>query len=258
MRIPHRVAHDLALITAVIAFSFPIQLTDVSATEVPCETPPTQGKSTTSKQGATVNVMIDPTFTATQQQAIKDQLNKWKNSGGANVTFNFVEPSQAGGGATTGGPPILSIMRQVPTNLGPTAQGETRGFSYNGNRGDTFMDINPGVTEPSAFTQVMSHEIGHTFGLGECPTCGQFTSAMTLPASPDLNATGGHDGPKPPAIAIRSRRMDNIRYQRQRQRQLQNGAGSSSILVNGTKSGIRNNVGAMATHRGAIRREVRY
>jgi len=72
--------------------------------------------------------MIDPTFTTEQQQAMKDQLARWKNAGGANVTFNFVEPSQAGGGATTGGPETLSIMRQVPTNLGPTAQGETRAF----------------------------------------------------------------------------------------------------------------------------------
>ena len=58
--------------------------------------------------------MIDPTFSPTQQQAIKDQFDKWKNAGGANVTFKFVEPSQAGGGATTGGPPIVSVIRQIP------------------------------------------------------------------------------------------------------------------------------------------------
>jgi hypothetical protein len=198
MRTPHRLVYNLALIIAVL--SFPFLVADVRAqspTPTPCATPPAQGKSTTWKQATTVNVMIDPTFTPAQQQAIKDQLEKWKNAGGANIKFNFVEPSQAGGGATSGGPPILSIMRQTPTNLGPTAQGETRGYSYNGNRGDSFMDINPGVTDPTAFAQVMSHEIGHTFGLGECPTCGQFTSAMTLPPTGDLNATGGHDGPTP-------------------------------------------------------------
>src|SRR5258708_2476146 len=111
--------------------------------------------------------MIDPTFSAAQQQPIKDQWNSWSNTGGANVTFNFVQPSQAGPGAAGGGNAIISVMRQTPTNLGSTAQGETRGFSYNGNRGDSFMDINPGVTDPTAFAQVMSHEIGHTFGLGD-------------------------------------------------------------------------------------------
>lgn len=143
-----------------------------------------EGKITAWKQGATVNVMIDPTFSPTQQQAIKDQFTKWKNAGGANVTFNFVEPSQAGGGATTGGPPIVSVMRQIPDKKGATAQGETEGFSYNGNRGDTFIDINPGVTDPTAFIHVVSHEVGHTFGLGECPTCSAGSSAMTLPQQP--------------------------------------------------------------------------
>ena len=194
MRIPHKLAHNLALITALL--TLPFLVTDAAA-QVPCATPPAQpeGKTTAWKQGATVNVMIDPTFSPTQQQAIKDQFNKWKNAGGANVTFNFVEPSQAGGGATTGGPPIVSVMRQIPDKKGATAQGETEGFSYDGNRGDTFIDINPGVTDPTAFIHVVSHEIGHTFGLGECPTCPAGSSAMTEPQTPNLNEAGGHDGP---------------------------------------------------------------
>lgn len=193
-----RTPHKLTLIIAVL--TFPFLVPDVSAqspTPTPCATPPAQGSSTTWKQGATVNVMIDPTFTPEQQKAIKDQLEKWKNAGGANVTFNFVEPSQAGGGATTGGPPILSIMRQVPTKMGATAQGETRGFFYDGKRGDTFIDINPGVTDPTAFIHVISHEIGHTFGLDECRTCPAGSSAMTVPKTLNLNEAGGHDGPTP-------------------------------------------------------------
>jgi hypothetical protein len=140
--------------------------------------------------------MIDPAFTPTQQQAIKDQLATWKNAGGANVTFNVVTPSAAGPGAAGGGRPILSINRVVPTNYGAGAQGETRGFSNgSGNRGDSFTEINPGVTDPTAFNQVISHEIGHTFGLDECFTCSPNTSAMTLPQTPNLNEAGGHDGP---------------------------------------------------------------
>ncbi len=139
--------------------------------------------------------MVDPTFTAAQQTAIANQFSSWSNAGGANVTFNFVTPSQAGPGAAGGGRAIISVMRQNPTTLGAGAQGETRGFSYNGNRGDSFIDINPGVTDATAFAQVMSHEIGHTFGLADCNGCAQGRSAMTLPNSPDLNATGGHSGP---------------------------------------------------------------
>jgi hypothetical protein len=155
--------------------------------------------------------MIDPTFSPTQIQAIKDQFDKWKNAGGANVTFNYVDPSQAGGGATTGGPPVLAVIRQVPDKKGATAQGETEGFSWNGTRGDSSIDINPGVKDPTAFIHVVSHEIGHTFGLDECPGCAPGTSAMTLPQTTNLNEAGGHDG-QHLATAIRSRRMDNIRH----------------------------------------------
>ena len=133
MRTPHKFALTLALITFASILSF---LVVAVRAEVACTPPPTLGKATAWKQGATVNVMIDPTFSPTQIQAIKDQFNKWKNAGGANVTFKYVDPSQAGGGATTGGPPVLAVIRQVPDKKGATAQGETEGFSWNGTRGD--------------------------------------------------------------------------------------------------------------------------
>lgn len=75
MRTPHKFALTLALITLVL--TLPLLGAAVRA-QVSCTPPPTQGKVTAWKQGATVNVMIDPTFTPTQQQAIKDQFNKWK------------------------------------------------------------------------------------------------------------------------------------------------------------------------------------
>jgi len=194
MRPPHNLTHNLALIAL---FSTLQLLTANADAQVPCATPPAQpeGQVTTWKQGTTVNVMIDPTFSPAEQQAIKDQFNKWKNAGGANVSFNFVGASQAGGGATSGGPPIVSVVRQIPDKKGPTAQGETEGFAWNGSRGDTFIDINPGVTDPTAFIDVISHEIGHTFGLADCLTCPPGSSAMTEPQTTNLNEGGGHDGP---------------------------------------------------------------
>ena len=82
MRTPHKFAHNLALITAVLTVPFLVPAVHAQA-PVPCATPPALGKTATWKQGTTVNVMIDPTFTPEQQQAIKDQLGKWKNAGGA-------------------------------------------------------------------------------------------------------------------------------------------------------------------------------
>lgn len=194
MRLPHSLPSKLTLLAIVLTFPF---LTIGVSADVPCATPPAQGQITTWSPNETVNVMIDPTFSPTQQQAIKDQLNKWRTAGNANVTFKFVEPSEAGPGAVGGGNPILTIFRQVPRELGAVAQGETHGFSHNGYRGDSSMDINPGVTDPTAFIHVMSHEIGHTFGLAECPACPPGSSAMTLPQTTNLNEAGGHDGPTP-------------------------------------------------------------
>ena len=155
-----------------------------------------QGKASAWKQGETVNVSIGPGFTGPQVEAIKEQLAKWRNAGGANVTFNYVAPGAAGPGSAGGGRPILFIDRVTPRESGAGAQGELRGYSTTyGTRGDSFMEINPGVDDPTAFNHVMSHEIGHTFGLDECGYCAANTSAMTRPPSASLNAAGGHDGP---------------------------------------------------------------
>jgi hypothetical protein len=148
VKTPHKFPSKLILILAVLVFA--LSGTDLIA-QVPCQTPTAQGQASTWRQNATVNVMIDPTFSPAQQQAIRDQWNNWSDAGSANITFNFVEPSQAGPGAAAGGVPIISVMHQIPANLGATAQGETRGFSYNGYRGDSFMDINPGVTRSHCF-----------------------------------------------------------------------------------------------------------
>ena len=75
MKTPHELLRHLALIAVVL--TFPLLMPDARAqspTPTPCATPPAQGQATTWAQGATVNVLIDPTFTTAQQQPIKDQL----------------------------------------------------------------------------------------------------------------------------------------------------------------------------------------
>ena len=116
MKIPHKLTLNLTLITAVL--TLPVLVPNAAA-QVPCATPPAQpeGKITSWKQGATVNVMIDPTFTPTQRQAIKDQFEKWKNAGGANVTFKFVEPSQAGEGRRLVGHQSCRSLVKYRTNI---------------------------------------------------------------------------------------------------------------------------------------------
>jgi hypothetical protein len=171
---------------------------NIAQTAVPCEPPPGQGASRVWKIGATVNVFIDPTFGTTGQDIIATQMASWNTSTGFNITFAVKTTAQEmGNGAASGGNATWFIFKQVPPHFGAGAQGETSGFTFNGKRGDTTTSINPGVTSNAALAQVASHEVGHTFGLDDCTTCTQGSSAMTLPPNGSLNALGGHEGPTP-------------------------------------------------------------
>lgn len=169
------------------------EVISVSAQTVPCQTPPVQGQITTWPPNTTITIVIGPGFDSNQIQAIRDVLNRWTNAGnsGVNFTVTFNEPPN-GSTATN----VYHIQSQTPRNLGPGAQGETSGFSNGaGYRGNSYTDINPGVTDLTAFEQVVSHELGHTFGLDECLTCPAGSSAMTPQRTTNLNEAGGSPGP---------------------------------------------------------------
>jgi hypothetical protein len=58
--------------------------------------------------------------------------------------------------------------------------------------------INQYITDPAAIAQVVAHELGHTFGLDDCPTCAANSSVMATPDTANsLNTTRGTDGPTP-------------------------------------------------------------
>jgi len=167
---------------------------NIAQTAVPCEPPPGQGASRVWKIGATVNLYIDPGFGTTGQEIIASQIGSWNLGTGFGITFAVkTTASEMGPGAAGGGNATWFIFKQIPPQLGASAQGETGGFSFQGRRGDTTTSINPGVT--TALAQVASHEVGHTFGLDDCSTCAQGSTAMTLPPSGSINALGGHEGP---------------------------------------------------------------
>jgi hypothetical protein len=161
------------------------------AQTVPCEIPPRNPQNSAWPPGQTVNVYINPAgFTSQQIGAIQTALNNWSAGNNNAVNFNISTTPVSGNYSYT-------IRRQTP-GISPGAQGETGGTGVtNGYRLTAYSNLNPGVTDITALTQVMSHEIGHTFGLGDCASCSQNSTAMTLPASADLNARGGSEGPTP-------------------------------------------------------------
>ena len=161
-----------------------------------CTDPPQQDSKTAWPVGgpsypAAINVNINPTGLSTQQQqAIAAAFNNWQNAPGNNsqITFNVTFSTTPVSGTNT-----YQVNVQTPS-LGTGYQAETGGGSNGSYRVSAFTNINPGVTDTTALTQAMAHEIGHTFGLGDCTSCAAGTSVMTLATS--LNdTTSGMNGP---------------------------------------------------------------
>src|SRR5262249_31330787 len=70
--------------------------------------------------------------------------------------------------------------------------GTTNGIS----RTSAFTNVDGRVTDLTALTQVVVHEIVHTFALGDCPSCAAGSSVMTLPPCCNYNETAsGRTGP---------------------------------------------------------------
>ena len=108
-----------------------------------------------------------------------------------NVTFNFVGYS--------GNPPApqgnyVYVYQTVPTP-GPNYEGYT---SYNGTiapGGKTIqidsaaIQLNPVLSTPEALETAVTHEVSHTFGLGDCPDCGSTSDSIMYNPLPPPDST---------------------------------------------------------------------
>lgn len=160
----------------------------IRAQNPPCTNPGIQGQSYAWTQNSTVTVVIDSSmFTETQFNCLKTAFDNWNNSKGlnrSNVTFNVSwseDPvaTRAGNGTITAqSANVFQVNRAVPWS-GSLNAGITGGLSNGTNRVAAYTVINPGVTSCEALTETMAHEIGHTFGLGECQACAAESSVMT-------------------------------------------------------------------------------
>jgi hypothetical protein len=149
------------------------------------------------RRGASVTVNIDPSFTPEQRTGIENGFRNWQAANGANgnnsqVTFTFTSNSTPVTGANT-----FQVNRAEPSfNVGSRA--ETSPFEGATNLTRAVTSLSPRVTDQAALTEVIAHEIGHTFGLGDCPTCSGTQSVMG-PAPPGVdqnpNLTDGVAGP---------------------------------------------------------------
>jgi hypothetical protein len=154
-----------------------------------CTNPPTLGQQATWAKNSSVTVNINPNqFSTAQRQAIQTAFTNWQNAGNSSgVTFTFTSNATAVSGAGT---------YQVSQATQASGQAVTGGGTNGTNRVSAFTNVDSRVTNTTALTQVMAHEIGHTFGLNDCTSCAAGTSVMTLPPCCNYNdTTAGRTSP---------------------------------------------------------------
>lgn len=79
--------------------------------------------------------------------------------------------------------------------VSPGNRGETGGTLANGRRNTAFTNLNSSMSVDEAYTQVMSHEIGHTFGLDDCSDARCPVGTSVMRASAPLNDIGSPEAP---------------------------------------------------------------
>jgi hypothetical protein len=182
----HRSRRPAAIILAVFfvfLLAFAISWKPVNA-QGDCRNPDQDNMTKAWPQNSIVTVNINSnTGQFTQDQfnnCIKPAFDNWNNSNGSNssnvtlnVTFSstvLVTADSAGNVTSAASGHVYQVNRD---STGTTALGvgATTGDTTTSGRTNALTNIHPNVTSCEALTQTMAHEIGHTFGLGECTAC---------------------------------------------------------------------------------------
>lgn len=166
-----------------------------------CTPPSVLTKEDAWMQSATVNVNIDPSYNTQQRAAIAQAFSNWNFDYNSCSEVFFATPtyqSQPIAGPSINPSSYYDFKFQV-YRVNPPSNPSDRGLAVGKARPNmytihAYVYINTNVTDPEALKQVMAHEIGHTFGLGECTNCGSTKSVMNDPV-PSYNDTNGLSGP---------------------------------------------------------------
>lgn len=150
----------------------------------------------------------DFAFTAGQIASMQNAFSAWinaKSANGSNLSFNRIFTS------TYGTDPFQIAIRSMSTSAMGTAlarfttQGmELMDFNNDGagdavRLADAILEVRTNVT--TQLTAAFVHEIGHTFGLEECPSCTASSTVMKTPiSSSQLTAPSACDNAKVASI----------------------------------------------------------
>lgn len=139
----------------------------------------TLGQQYTWQQNTPVTVNISPMFNAEQRRGIEQAFRNWQNNqGNADITYTFTyNPNPV-----SGTPNTIQVYSENPALVnGQQPQAAmTPDFNAAGtNLRSAIIQVHRGVTTENAILEAMAHEIGHTYGLDDCPNCCNGTSVMT-------------------------------------------------------------------------------
>ena len=148
----------------------------------PCSPPDrlvgTNGAAWAHNATVTVTINSNDFPTTAERQAIQAAFIAWQNANtNSGVTFTFTTGTTVPNSANT-----FFVSRGSTQNGAATSISNTGSPTTSGNittHASTVID--PRVTASHAITSFMTHEIGHTFGLGDCFTCTPAASMMSPP-----------------------------------------------------------------------------
>ena len=157
-----------------------------------CRTPDHTGVPTAWSQNASVTVNINSNsgqFTQADFNCLKTAFDNWNNANGSNsshVTLNVTFSStvlvtaNSSGQVTSATSGTVYQVNRDSTGTGAIGVGATTGDTTASGRTNALTNIHPNVTNCEALTQTMAHEIGHTFGLGECTNCNAVKQSVMI------------------------------------------------------------------------------
>jgi len=112
--------------------------------------------------GSTVSVFIDTTnLNSTQVSAIQQAYANWQGVGGVQFSITTGTSNPGATYSVSGGSSLGTGVAGVTFTLGDPSSSQTIGAS---------TSIATAETDFESVVHTMSHEIGHTFGLGEAPS----------------------------------------------------------------------------------------
>ena len=114
-------------------------------------------------------------FSETEREALTRSVNGWNNAlRGIGSSIVLTVGGERDGVAQNNA--SITVMRGIPR--GRERVGEIKYYSLSNGVVRMTVTIGPAVTDPSALTSLMTHELGHSLGLADCYECRRGTTAM--------------------------------------------------------------------------------